>query len=874
VCAIKTGISPNATCCGWRDEQKMPLVLRTALLALATLLVSISLLRAAPTATEHTRAPELTRPAVTPGRLAQATETPRSRGEAVTRLDTVEHVDWAVRVIPLPHEMKIEKGLTVRADQIHVQTSADSSPQTATAVGILATFARGAQDSPCRVRLALSSEETEGAPDSLLARLRALPNPDQAYAMTSRRSADGGVDIILTANNGQGLLYAARTLQQLVSAPASVAPDTQLALPLGEVVDWPDIPERGQWGEDPEDDLAWMSRWKLNVVEVDSRVRCDEHGKPTIGLDPSRIAEGEKLGIKVVPFLPHLEGLSRGGLKGWEDCYGTPTPERAERSDFHPGLCMSNPRTTQLLAAWLKAMVALPGVRDIMVWLSEEATPCCCERCKGAEPYSLEVAAVLAAFREAQAEVNPKARLRILTTQGSYPVNDKILAAAPEDVGITYYDGGRTYDSSHSPMIYPLLERFARSGRRLGVYPQVTNAWGTILPWTGPQFIKARMAEFAEKKLTSVICYAVPSHRFHQFNMTAAAEWSWNHTGRTPHQFARAFARAAGFKDIDAFADWAEKIGPVGWDLAGARLFLRLMYDPSMGIGEAVPLDHRYEGGPEVMTPNQIERDLAQAREALAIARRMKMIDAVDETRIDIAGIKLLRALYQLSHAPADPSKASPAEIDAASQALDTIDQCAAAISTRLRRWGERICAQTGEELPGRLSGTVHVVLRAADTVRELVGTRLGIADPHPEFRCRNLGAWSARDFASGPRQTLRFDATAEINQPGNYSVCLHFVESAYGLDVHDVRIVALDANTRRQVLAAAEPAGGVSTWSRYRDTLIPIPEVLPKCRYVVEIDAKGLPADAPPDRKSCSGTVGLRRDFPERFVKPTLYTR
>ena len=32
-------------------------------------------------------------------------------------------------------------------------------------------------------------------------------------------------------------------------------------------------------------------------------------------------------------------------------------------------------------------------------------------------------------------------RLWILLTQGSYDVNDKVLAVTPADVGVTYYDG-------------------------------------------------------------------------------------------------------------------------------------------------------------------------------------------------------------------------------------------------------------------------------------------------------------------------------------------------------------------------------------------------------------------------------------------------
>ena len=68
------------------------------------------------------------------------------------------------------------------------------------------------------------------------------------------------------------------------------------------------------------------------------------------------------------------------------------------------------------------------------------------------------------AFEKAK-EINPAIHLRILLTQGSYPVNDKVLEAVAEGVGVTYYDGGRTYDSSHNPMIYPLLEEYAGKGR-------------------------------------------------------------------------------------------------------------------------------------------------------------------------------------------------------------------------------------------------------------------------------------------------------------------------------------------------------------------------------------------------------------------------
>ena len=143
---------------------------------------------------------------------------------------------------------------------------------------------------------------------------------------------------------------------------------------------------------------------------------------------------------------------------------------------------------------------------------------------------------------EAAKRVKPDLRLRILLTQGSYQSNDQVLAAVPPEVGITYYDGGRTYNSSREPMIYPLLVKYVRADRWLGCYPQLTASWGVVCPWSGPQFIKARMSEFAAKHLQCLCGYAWPSNRFYEFNVTAAAEWSWNVGGRSEREFSLAWA--------------------------------------------------------------------------------------------------------------------------------------------------------------------------------------------------------------------------------------------------------------------------------------------------------------------------------------------
>ena len=45
-----------------------------------------------------------------------------------------------------------------------------------------------------------------------------------------------------------------------------------------------------------------------------------------------------------------------------------------------------------------------------------------------------------------------------------------------------------------------------------------------------------------------MIGYAVPGNRFHEFNVMAEAEWTWNAQGRTPEEFARAYAVAQGMR--------------------------------------------------------------------------------------------------------------------------------------------------------------------------------------------------------------------------------------------------------------------------------------------------------------------------------------
>ena len=136
---------------------------------------------------------------------------------------------------------------------------------------------------------------------------------------------------------------------------------------------------------------------------------------------------------------------------------------------------------------------------------------CDCPLCRKNDigQYARETQCLIKAWRIAGKRY-PDLKLRILLTQGSYQTNDKVLAEIPPEVGVTYYDGGRTYDSSREPMIYPLLESYVAQGGWLGCYPQLTASWRIVCPWSGPQFIRYRLNEFASKKLQCLCGYATP----------------------------------------------------------------------------------------------------------------------------------------------------------------------------------------------------------------------------------------------------------------------------------------------------------------------------------------------------------------------------
>jgi hypothetical protein len=563
-------------------------------------------------------------------------------------------------------------------------------------------------------------------------RLSGLPNREQAYLIRPV----GPNRLVLGALDERGVVYASRTLCQLLESRLH---GDSITIPLAIVTDWPDLQERGLWGSHQWAlfDLPAMVAHKMNLVEAyDTKLRVLPTGKGSASFEFKELRELKLGAMKVIPIITHLDLMEETGLfKVLPELKAkTSRPPTGGKGRGFP--CTSNPKFANVLADWMTDLAACEGVDEVCVWLSENAVQCECQSCQQASQYVQEVRATVAAWQKVR-EKHARFGLRILLTQGSFSTNDKVLAEIPDTVGVTYYDGGRTYDSTRRPMIYPLLEEYAAKGRWLGCYPQLIAWWRTVCPWSGPQFIKARMTEFARKKLRCVCGYAPPDAHLYDFNLTAAAEWSWNAQGRSEREFSIAYATRRGLSDPEAFADWTETLGPVSWDVYGSDVPFPAFFGDTANriakrlaprLGEGI---FRYF--PE---PQQFDRDLAAAHRALAIARNLNDEGSLQETLVVRGYIEMLVEVYHISRIAAGNDPIGDARASELRLGLTRLAEAGQRTAAALEAWEKSVQPGMGGE---RFHDTLNVTRDLAGAIGKALQPRLDIR-PAPDSAPANSG--------------------------------------------------------------------------------------------------------------------------------------
>jgi len=774
---------------------------------------------------------------------------------------------WLRWLIPLPKEVAIERMLVLPpvAVGVRLRAGADETEQTA-AEELRSLFKEKANVEPNgdAFEILLGVLDAKGMlagiamPDA--ARLAKLPNHEQAYLIRPV----GENRLVLAALDPRGVFYAAQTLGQLLEGKFAGG---RVTIPLAVVTDWPDLPERGEWGGSSTRDIVWLSRMKMNLVEAHVHLGITEAGRGEANADQKLIDLGRRHALKLVPIITHLDQLHRSGIyERFPQCRGK-GKKASTWSGRTQAPCFAQPKTRQLLADWMRDLADQPGVADICCWLSESHVQCECPVCREAGQYVMETRAIVAAWRQARKK-HPALGLRILLTQGSYPTNDKVLAAAPPPVGITYYDGGRTYDSSREPMIYPLLERFAAGGRWLGVYPQLTASWRIVCPWSGPQFIRTRLNEFVDKKLRCLCGYATPDNRLYDFNVTAAAEWAWNAKGRDERAFAAAWATRRGLKDPDAAAEWAVTLGPVAWDIYGSGVPYRQFFGRAAAMvrGRKKPvlgegLFRYFPNAEHFVRANEACRRAAELAKALGDP----VITA--ETQVVQGYLSMVESIYRIASAVSARKRLPYAERVALQQAMSSLSRAGLEVSQALREW-ERLI---GQGIGGsRFTDTVDVTERTATDIGDALEPQ-GIVNPLKAYLRREIGGWKTADFDDKARIVKRFDVTDDLTVAGEYQVGFKYTSGWWGLTIFKVALASApaDAPEKLAVLSEDEHHGVAAARNKANVFTVMLKKRDPAVRYFIVADVRGVTSTGkPPGRQGCNGSVWIRARLPDDWAE------
>ncbi|MGD9519482.1 MAG: glycoside hydrolase family 20 zincin-like fold domain-containing protein [Armatimonadota bacterium] len=783
---------------------------------------------------------------------------------ALQPVDKTEESAWLRWLIPLPKQIAFQAKVQLPASEIGLRVVGDVGEvgQTvAQELRELFTTRAGADLTGDSFEIVMGLCDAEGKVGGLeiegAAALPGLPNAEQAYIIRPV----GESELVLAARAPAGLYYAAQTLRQLLGGKFEGA---QVTVPLVSITDWPDLAERGQWGGSANDDIEWMAAHKMNLVESHVSLSVTPEGRGVAKLDEGIMRRARAHALKFVPIITHLDQLAMTGIYTvFPELKGQGKSAALASAPSVVGPCASNPKFTAVLADWMIDLAGQEGVTDLCAWLSENAVQCECDACRQAGQFTLETRAIVNAWRQAR-EKYPKLGLRILLTQGSYPTNDRVLAEAPPEVGITYYDGGRTYDSSRDPMIYPLLEEFAASGRWLGCYPQLTASWRIVCPWSGPQFVKYRMTEFVNKKLQCLCGYLTPNRKLYDFNFTAGAEWSWNASGRDEREFAAAWATRRGLKDPEAAAEWAVTLGPIGWDVYGSRVpysaffggaaqMIQKRTAPTLGKGM-----FRY-----FETVERFDEDLAACDKALSLAQSLGAPDIVAETLVVRGYVQMLKSIHAIALRVSGGEDLSDQERAALQEEVGQLVAAGLQVCDKLCEWEASIEPGIGGS---RFVDTVDVTEKTVSDIADALAP-FGVENTMRPYLRSQVGTWVSEDFEENERITKRWEVTKLIDGPGRYTVGFKYTSGWWGLRMYRVALASAPADAPEKLteVAVDEHEGEAAYRNKDNTYTLEVKAHDPQARYFLVAHIKGVrSSDKDENRRGCEGEVWMRKVMPE----------
>jgi hypothetical protein len=775
-------------------------------------------------------------------------------------------VDRLDQISPMPQQIEFRGEKILTPDQIGLQLPTEDHHLYATVRKVMNPIEE--KQAAFTIRFLLLEEES-GALSKVKNELLNVTHPEQAYAIEPIEEEGRVKGLEAYALTPLGLLYAAHSLEQLIIK--AEGEESKLNIPLVSLLDWPDIAKRGQWGWNFLGDLDWMAARKLNVIQMHSNLGFAPDGAPTASFDQVMLDACSRHGIEIIPVVRHLEQLGKTGLFDYHpDVAAVPEPGKPLPTDYRPPVCYSNPKVPKLLAGWMKELVSDPEIDEVNVWFSELPAKCWCPECKDKHPFLLETEAVNKAFELVRREV-PDFQMQILLTQASYPHNEMILEALHPEVRVVFYHGQLTYDSSHKPMIDTLLTQFAAEGGWLGVYPQLTNSWRTVFPFTGPHFINARMKEFHNKGVECFCGYVIPQNPYYHFNVVAAAEWGWNVDGRLPYEFGFAYAVQNDIEPPHEYGAWADVIGEVGWKLAGSRSVEGLVFN----AGNTIFIDGVIHPGnvldslqlitfgkrlyEEFPTREAFRHSMENADKALSMAEQIGNLEMIRESASVFHTLQILNSLLTYKIAMTVP------DCTLCITALNQMDLAVEYATRAIHKWGMLKHPVSREEMHYRFRDTVDFGAHLSEMCRQRAA-KFGIEDPYPEYRSAQIGEWTSADFKNRSSLSVWCDASEFIAESGNYDVIVRFEEGQSGVDIDAVSLYS-GSKENSALVDSDDMDGKLSRFGRYVDYWIKVPNVIideASKPFYIKVDITGPSMELPASRRSTSGKIYIRKSWRE----------
>ena len=567
---------------------------------------------------------------------------------------------WTSYLLPWPQEICIADSVRCKPSEVGIALRDQAGPiEQQGAAELEALFVEKGRAKPDGRGFTIDIGVAEATSEAL-ARLEDLHTKAQAYLIAPQ----GRDRLVLTGADERGVYYACQTLIQLLEPEMS---RDQVHIPLAEVMDWPDMDERGLWNfPEPEAWIPWLAALKLNYGKMAStQLHPIERGRRNRAtIDREQLEAARRRAFNYLPYILHLNFLHDCGLfRAYPELAGRGDGALTGRyfahkaGNQHRVPCASQPLLEQILQEWMED-IAGQGAGEISCWLSERPGQCGCLECTAVGQFVLEARAFVAAWRRAQKHY-PDLQIRIFLSTTTAERDYRVLDELPPAVKIERACATELERVLHRPrdlMANPLLDRYAAEGRWIASYdvPIAANGRVDTPEFKVPQRSAHRMRDYVGQLVRrgysgayGMMAWGGPEHQICSFNIHALAEWAWNSRGRDEAEFAVAWARREGYAQPEIVAEWAALMGPVEFDVydsdfpicyswGQAAAMVRQRQRPYLGEGM-----FRY-----YLTAEDFDSKAAVCDRALAMVQALGEADLAHETQVVRSYVELARGVY------------------------------------------------------------------------------------------------------------------------------------------------------------------------------------------------------------------------------------